>query len=303
MKKRTLILLYILPFISCGGGGGLFKGGIGSSAEGINYASANMRVEEAYENLKAALGENDDISVIAEVDHGNNAAGTGLELPASRIIFFGNPKAGTQLMQKDQIAGLDLPLRVLFYENNEEVVALFNSASYMEKRYNLRNSNTLQQISSNLDRLMGDAMGTEVVWGKSANVRNSQGIKTVQSTRSFDETYSSILKILGNNNDIKIIAQLDHSANAASVGMELRPTKLIIFGNPSLGTPLMQSAISTGLDLPQKMLVWEDEEGTVNISFNTPQFLKTRHNFKGLKTEVETMATGLNDLARAAAGI
>lgn len=303
MKRRTVIILLLLPFISCGVGGGLFKGGIGNSAEGVNYASASMSVEEAYEKFRLALQENEEISIIAEVDHAAKAAAANLELPASKIIFFGNPRVGTQLMQKDQLVGLDLPLRVLFYQNDEEVVALFNSASYLENRYNLKGNNTLQQISSNLDNLIGKTMETEVVWGKSAGVRNSQGIKTVKSSRGFEETWSSVIEILNKNEDIEIVSRLDHRENAAGVGMELRPTRLIIFGNPSLGTPLMQSAISTGLDLPQKMLVWEDEDGTVNISFNTPQFLQTRHGFKGLKTETETISTGLNDLVRTAAGL
>lgn len=303
MLPRAIIVLLLFPFFSCGIGGGLFKGGIGSSAEGINYASAEMSVEEAYDNFRSVLRENDGIKVIAEIDHAGNASTAELELPASKIIFFGNPKVGTQLMQKDQLAGLDLPLRVLFYENGEEVVAIINSASYLEQRYDLNNAGILQQISSNLDELVGKALRTEIVWGKSSKVRDSQGIKTVKSNRNVEDTYASIVEILDANEDMEILAQVDHQANAAGVGMELRPTKLVMFENPAMGTLLMQSAISTGLDLPQKMLIWEAEDGAVNISFNTPQFLKFRHGFKRLKTEMETIATGLNDLAATAAGL
>ena len=303
MLQRAIIILSLLPLISCGGGGGFFQGGIDAYAKGTNYAASEMSVEEAYDNFRIALEENDAISVMAEINHSNNAEAAGMGLPDSRIIFFGNPEMGTQLMQRNQVVGLDLPLRVLFYEKDEQVVALFNSASYLERRYGLGGASILDQISANLDGLVGNALDTEVVWGKSPDLRISQGIKTVKSSRDFSETYSALKEILDNNSDIQIIAELDHQANAAEAGMEMRPTKLIMFGNPNLGTPFMQSAISAGLDLPQKMLVWEEGNGTVNISFNTPQFLQWRHGFKSLRTEMETMTTNLNDMAVTAAGL
>lgn len=303
MFQRVLIVLLIFPLISCGGGGGIFQGGIDTYAKGTNYATAEMSVEEAYDNFRIVLEESEGISIMAELNHAVNAEDAGMELPASRVIFFGNPEAGTQLMQRSQLAGLDLPLRILFYEKDEQVVALFNSASYLERRYGLGGASILDKISSNLDGLVGKALNTEVVWGKSPEIRISQGIKTVKSNRNFTETYTALKEILESNEDISIVAELDHQANAADAGMELRPTRIIMFGNPSLGTPFMQSAIGTGLDLPQKMLVWEDEGGAVNISFNTPQFLQFRHGFKNLRTEMEIMGTSLNDLAVAAAGL
>ena len=121
-----------------------------------------------------------------------------------------------------------------------------------------------------------------------------EGIITKQSTKNFEETYTTLVEILTNNPNLKIIAQLDHQANAASVGLELRPTRIIMFGNPKLGTPLMQSAQTTGLDLPQKIMVWEDEEGIVNISYNDPTYLQKRHGIDG-KGEVLAKVTGALD--------
>lgn len=303
MFQRAIIILSMLPLISCGGGGSFFQGGIDAYARGTNYATAEMSVEEAYDNFRIALEEIDGITVMAELNHGNNAEAVGMALPDSRIIFFGNPEMGTQLMQRNQLAGLDLPLRVLFYEKDEQVVALFNSASYLERRYGLGGTSILDKISANLDGLVGKALNTEVTWGKSPDIRILQGIKTIQSNRSFKETFSALKEILENNEDIKVVAELEHHTGAAAAGMELRPTSLIIFGNPNLGTPFMQSSIGTGLDLPQKMLVWEDEVGKVNISYNTPQFLQFRHGFKSLRPEMETMGTSLNDIAASAAGL
>jgi len=303
MFQRAIIVLLLLPLISCGGGGGFFKGSKGVNAKGVNYGTAEMDMETAYDNLKNSLELNKNISIIAELDHSKNEASTEMTLRPSRIIFFGNPKIGTLLMLQNQLAGLDLPLRVLFFEEDEQVFALYNNASYLEQRYNLDDQSTLNKISANLEELVGKSLNTEIIRGEKPDIINSQGIKTVQSRRDFNETWTALKDILEDNENIKIVAELDHRANAAGAGMELRPTRLIMFGNPNLGTPLMHSAISTGLDLPKKILVWQDEEGEVNISYNAPEFLQFRHGFKGWGTELEAISTVLNDLARTAGGL
>jgi uncharacterized protein (DUF302 family) len=77
---------------------------------------------------------------------------------------------------------------------------------------------------------------------------------------------------------VTIFALIDHSGEAAKVGMEMRPTKLVIFGNPKGGTPLMLAAPSIAIDLPIKILIWEDGEGKVWLSYNSPEYLAERHN-------------------------
>ena len=76
---------------------------------------------------------------------------------------------------------------------------------------------------------------------------------------------------------VKLFALVDHSGEAEQVGMSMRPTKLLIFGNPKAGTPLMIAAPSTAIDLPLKILVWEDSGARVWISYNTPEYLRARH--------------------------
>jgi len=76
-----------------------------------------------------------------------------------------------------------------------------------------------------------------------------------------------------------IFTRVDHSAGAEKVGMKMRPTQLLIFGNPKTGTPLMLSAPSMAIDLPLKVLAWEDEKGKVWLSYNSPAYLQKRHGF------------------------
>jgi uncharacterized protein (DUF302 family) len=100
-----------------------------------------------------------------------------------------------------------------------------------------------------------------------------------------------------------IFARIDHAAGAAQVGLFLRPTEVLIFGNAKGGTPLMHSNQSIGIDLPLKVLIWEDARRKVWLSYNEPNWLAQRHGL-GVESQptVDGMAAGLSTLARKAAG-
>ena len=102
------------------------------------------------------------------------------------------------------------------------------------------------------------------------------GIVDLPTNHSVEETVARIQSILREKN-ITLFALVDHSGEAAKVGMKMPPTKLLIFGSPKAGTPLMLAAPSIALDLPLKLLVWQDEAGKVWISYNSPEYLRARH--------------------------
>ena len=106
----------------------------------------------------------------------------------------------------------------------------------------------------------------------------SQGIVTSQSRYSFAETVEKLEALL-KEKGIKLFTIIDHSGEAASAGLSMPPTKVLIFGNPKGGTPLMLAAPSTAIDLPLKILVAEDAQGKVWISWNDPAYLQQRHGF------------------------
>jgi uncharacterized protein (DUF302 family) len=96
------------------------------------------------------------------------------------------------------------------------------------------------------------------------------------SNHSVDQTVERLQNIL-QAKGVTLFALIDHSAEAEKVGMKMPPTKLLIFGNPKAGTPLMLAAPSIAIDLPLKILVWEDGAGKVWLSYNSPEYLKQRH--------------------------
>ena len=108
---------------------------------------------------------------------------------------------------------------------------------------------------------------------------NGKGLIDIPSSHSVDETVTKLEGIL-QAKGITLFALVDHSGEAAKAGMKMRPTKLLIFGNPRAGTPVMLAAPSSAIDLPLKILVWEDDQGKVWITYNSPSYLQERHNLR-----------------------
>jgi len=124
----------------------------------------------------------------------------------------------------------------------------------------------------------------------------SDGILNKRSNYSVDETLERLKRTL-QAKGVTIFAIVDHSGEAEKVGLKMPPTKLVIFGSPKAGTPLMLAKPSSAIDLPLKILVWEDGEGKVWVSYNSPAYLAERH---GLPEEllqniavVETLAAAV----------
>jgi len=105
----------------------------------------------------------------------------------------------------------------------------------------------------------------------------SNGIISQPSAHSVDATVEKLQTVL-QAKGVTLFAVIDHSGEAQKVGLEMPPTKLLIFGNPKGGTPLMLASPSIAIDLPLKILVAEETDGKVSISYNAPEYLQTRHN-------------------------
>jgi uncharacterized protein (DUF302 family) len=105
----------------------------------------------------------------------------------------------------------------------------------------------------------------------------THGFLSQRSQHSVDETVARLKNIL-EAKSVTLFALVDHSGEAKKAGMDMRPTKLLIFGNPAAGTPLMLAAPTIAIDLPLKILVWEDADGAVWLSWNSQEYLQQRHN-------------------------
>lgn len=124
-------------------------------------------------------------------------------------------------------------------------------------------------------------------------VSAEDGLISKKSNYSVKDTLDRLADVLGKKG-IKVMARINHTENAGSVKLKLRPTEVLIFGNPKLGTPLMSSKQTVGIDLPMKALAWEDDKGQVWLTYNDPKYLVGRHGI-GDRDKVKKKMTGALD--------
>ncbi|REE25929.1 uncharacterized protein (DUF302 family) [Winogradskyella pacifica] len=267
------------------------------NTEGIGYVETDASPSDIYDNIISQLNSNESIGIIAEVNHSENAQNVGLELDFTRTVYFGNPTLGTPLMQNNSSAGLDLPQRItVFTDENGDTIVAYNSVDYLVNRHSLSDVSTTDMIANALVNIVNSATEKDVVINSSSPILND-GIISVTSTNDFNTTYNLILDTLNSLDAVSVIAELDHQANAQSVAMDLLPSKLIIFGNPALGTPLMSESRTIALDLPQKMLIYENSDGDVNIIYNNPFYIGERHGITENNDTLEMISQALQTIS------
>jgi uncharacterized protein (DUF302 family) len=128
----------------------------------------------------------------------------------------------------------------------------------------------------------------------------ADGLINTRSSFNVEET-ADRLEIVLKEKGMTIFNRIKHSEAAAEVGIELRNTELILFGNPNVGSPLMKCQQSVAIDLPQKALIWEDDKAEVWISYNDPRYLEKRHNISGCEEVIAKIEKALAGIAESAA--
>lgn len=149
------------------------------------------------------------------------------------------------------------------------------------------------------------AIAISLLWSFSASAETIQqfdqsGLVQIKSQYSVEQTASRLVDGI-EAKGLKLFTQIDHAAGAKSVGLTIPPTQLILFGNPKVGTPLMQCSSSVAIDLPHKALVWEDTSGQVWVGYNDAQYLSQRHNLANCEAVLNKVGNVLRSLATEAA--
>jgi uncharacterized protein (DUF302 family) len=234
-------------------------------------------VSEAVDAIKATL-ENQGMEIVGVIDHAANAKTVNLELLPTQLILFRDRRLEKRLLRRSPTVGIDLPQKILVWEGpaNGKIKLLYNAAGYLSDRHSIKSRD---RLLSHLNKRLNQ-------FGQLEN-----GLITVDSEHSVEETVEK-LKMTLLNNGFLIPFTFDFKKHSHS-----GQSQLIIFGNPNVGTPLMQNQPSIGLDLPQKFLVWEDRKGQVHITYNDPLFLAKRHGVQGLDIMLDLIAKRLEQLA------
>ncbi|MFP2768276.1 DUF302 domain-containing protein [Oceanisphaera sp. KMM 10153] len=128
----------------------------------------------------------------------------------------------------------------------------------------------------------------------------ADGMVDIESTFTVKETADRMEHIL-KEKGMTVFNRINHAQGAGNVGIDLRDTELLVFGNPKVGSPLMRCRQSVAIDLPQKALIWQDEENKVWISYNKPGYLEKRHDITGCEEVISTVEKALAGMATSAA--
>lgn len=238
-------------------------------------------VSEVTEKITTTL-QQQGFTIIGVIDHAKNAEEVGLELPPNQLIMFSNTLQEGALIRRSQTVAIDLPQKILVWEDNLHNKHIsYNPPGYLADRHDLPlHDYPLAIMSKTLTQF--------------AELEN--GLVTVDSAQSVENTIEILKGVLGNLG-FSIPFVLNFTEPARHRGPNIRPTQLIIFGNPNVGTQLMLSQPEMGLDLPLKLLVWEDAQHKVHISYNDIKFLAKRHNIQGLDQLLGNVANALANIA------
>lgn len=236
--------------------------------------SHSESVDEIYNSIKSAIEKNKNLKISAEINHSEAAKSVKIDISQSRLIIFGNPKVGTQLMQQNQKIGLDLPMKILVYDDNGTTKVIYNNGSILMNRYEIM----LPELEEKMNGLI-NTLDTNTEETKLHNLQLGSSLadlQTKESSLSVDKASEKFEKLL-KTKQFKLIAKVEHDKAAKNVGLELRPTRLFIFGKPEVGSQLMKLNATIGLDLPLKILIWEDKDGKTQVSYFKGSFLAKRH--------------------------
>ncbi len=252
------VCLIVLALSACGGN---------SPVTTDRYQSS----DELFEKLDSNVAMEPLLHKVLEIDHSRLGAEVESYMPPAKVLIFSDKKLESELLKRNQLAGIDLPLRVLAYESepNGPSKIIYNSYDYLASRYGLSPSGVTRSLFENSVSLALSGISPANIATFSQDRMQPDGIVTLDSPFDFEETYSRVLDVINSLNDSVVFGSIDFQSQVRDLGVDIPPTKLILFGAPGPGARAMRNAPTLGLDaFCQKFLVWQDDQQVVHLSFN-----------------------------------
>ena len=259
---------------------------VAACSRGAEKISESRYVEpdKLYQVLEDNVRANPRFEVIVDIDHSRLAAKAGSSMPPARVLIWSDPELEAAILKHNPIAGVDLPLRALAFEEQgtgrAKVIA--NGYDYLARRYSLpADAEVRARYESAIANAMKGISESAVARFPSDSMPET-GLVTLKSTHDFGATEKRILDAINAQSDTVIFGRVDFAARSARHGVVLQPTVLILFGGPGPGGKAMESAPTLGLDaFCQKLLIWQDARGAVHVTFNDLLTLADRQNVSG----------------------
>jgi len=237
-------------------------------------------VSEAVSEVSSTL-EHQGFEVITVINHAAAAASVGLTLPDTQVILFRDIRTDVKLIKRSQTTAIDLQLKILVWNDNGSIRYKYNDSGYLADRHSIPFR----------DKRLSNIYHTLKQFGDQEN-----GLISVPGSLPVADTVALLTTVLSDAG-FRIPVTINFADDGSGKRRGLRDTSLIIFGNPLIGTQLMQNAREVALDLPQKFLVWEDKNGQTWISYNDPAYIAQRAYVQGLETLQGNIANALKNFA------
>ncbi|WP_423822189.1 DUF302 domain-containing protein [Salinisphaera sp. SPP-AMP-43] len=271
---------------------------------GLDVAISDYQFDQTYQNLADRVDRQNYYRVVS-VDLAAEAADTDEDIRPTRVILYDDANRITPIIAADRRAGLDLPPAVLVYrddddnDNNDNVGVAYNSSDYLAACYDVADAqDALDALESDQESLVADVAGNDISrQGRVDTLSEGQGLVDRTSDNDFDTTLDQLVEAIGDDNDLQLVAQIDHREAARQIGSMLDanddPSTLVIFNAGRPQARLIAGGQTVAVDLPVRMLVSQDTDGVVHINYSQPRYLEDRHDL-----DTDNAADDLRDTLR-----
>jgi uncharacterized protein (DUF302 family) len=246
--------------------------------------SRHVEPDRLFQALLSNVRSHPELEVIVDIDHSRLGAEAGSPMPPSHVLIWSDPRLDAAILSVNPVAAVDLPPRILAYEDpaTGQAAAIHNRYEFVARRHSLPERSSLREAYESAFSKVTRGIPAAAFRAFASDDVPGTGLVTLKSPHDFETTRQRLQGVIHAQSDTVDFGTVDFAARSRACGVELRPLQLILFGGPRPGGRAMASAPTLGLDaFCQKLLVRQDEDGTVYVTFNDLRALAARQDVSG----------------------
>jgi uncharacterized protein (DUF302 family) len=240
--------------------------------------------DKLFQTLERNVRDHAEFEVIVDIDHARLAAEAGSPMPPAHVLIWSDRSLEAAILKHNPVAAVDLPLRILAYENQEtgKAAVIYNTYEFVARRHSLPEDAAIRDGYESAVAKAVKGVPESAISKFPSDAMPDAGLVTLASPYSFESTEKRVRDAIAANADTVLFGEVNFAARSKTRGVELGPLKLILFGGPGPGGRAMASAPTLGLDaFCQKLLIWQDKKGIVHVTFNDLLALAERQRVSG----------------------
>lgn len=282
--------------------------GLNVAVSGDDFTTTFQRLRNAVVSQQSSLGINQGALTGIDLQDLANRPPSDDEDPVSirptRVVFYNDAVRTTPIINADPRAGLDLPAALLIYQDsNGDVGVAYDNAAYFKRRYDVSDADdAIDALTDDAQSLAQTAAGNDVsVQGSTDQISRADGVIERVSNDDFPTTLNRLIGAINDDDSLDLLGQIDQRAAAINVGLTLgnndNQSTLVLFHAGQNMARLLSGGQTVGIDLPERMLVSEADDGSVTLYYNAPDYLIDRHQIEGRANAADDLADTLSNLA------